>query len=100
MTGAAPFPRRTGQQPGERILQVLREQVAPVRDALVPAELSDVVTRLLAKDPSHRPQEASALAELFENLRRAMDGSAVTSFKTIQERGTGDPENQRAGSRY
>ena len=36
LTGAPPFPRRTGQQPGERILQVLREPVPPISGPHVP----------------------------------------------------------------
>ncbi|WP_034289026.1 serine/threonine protein kinase [Amycolatopsis benzoatilytica] len=72
LTGAPPFPRRTGQQPGERILQVLREPVAPIRGADVPAGLSDVVTRLLAKDPDDRPADAAAVVALLENLRRGV----------------------------
>ncbi|MFE0019561.1 serine/threonine protein kinase [Amycolatopsis sp. NPDC059021] len=77
LTGAPPFPRRTGQQPGERILQVLREPVAPIRGAGVPAGLSEMVIRLLAKEPDDRPHEASAVAELFENLRRSPESRGV-----------------------
>ncbi|MFD9889420.1 serine/threonine protein kinase [Amycolatopsis sp. NPDC059027] len=77
LTGAPPFPRRTGQQPGERILQVLREPVAPIRGTQVPAGLSEMVIRLLAKEPDERPHEAGAVAELFENLRRAPQGHGV-----------------------
>ncbi|WP_225440227.1 serine/threonine protein kinase [Amycolatopsis eburnea] len=66
LTGAPPFPRRTGQQPGERILQVLREPAAPIRGADVPPGLSDVVGRLLAKDPDDRPAD---VVTLLENLR-------------------------------
>ncbi|GAA4523880.1 serine/threonine protein kinase [Amycolatopsis samaneae] len=70
LTGAPPFPRRTGQQPGERILQVLREPVPPIRGTGIPAGLSEVVTRLLAKDPDDRPAEAGSVADLFDRLRR------------------------------
>ncbi|KAA2267179.1 protein kinase [Solihabitans fulvus] len=70
LTGAPPFPRRTGQQPGERILQVLREQVPPIQADGVPSELSTVVGQLLAKDPADRPQDAASVAELFQHLSR------------------------------
>jgi serine/threonine protein kinase len=68
LTGAPPFPRRTGEPPGERILRVLREQVPPVRGEGVPHELADAVNRLLAKDPAARPADAGELARLFEDL--------------------------------
>ncbi len=69
LTGAPPFPRHTGQQPGERILQVLREPVAPIQDAGVPRELSGTILRLLAKEPADRPQDVASLARLFTKLR-------------------------------
>ncbi len=68
LTGAPPFPRRTGEQPGERILRVLREEVPPVRGEGVPTELSDVVGRLLAKDPAARPPDAATVAAVFGRL--------------------------------
>ncbi|GAB3712302.1 hypothetical protein GCM10027598_18770 [Amycolatopsis oliviviridis] len=69
LTGTPPFPRHTGQQPGERILQVLREPVAPIRDPAVPNELSATILRLLAKEPADRPQDVASLARLFTKLR-------------------------------
>lgn len=77
LTGAPPFPRRTGQQPGERILQVLRDPVPPLQVPGIPAELSEVVGRLLAKDPAGRPQDVASVAELFRRLYRAKDGRGV-----------------------
>ncbi|MEV7551836.1 protein kinase [Amycolatopsis sp. NPDC089917] len=69
LTGTPPFPRHTGQQPGERILQVLREPVAPIRDPAVPNELSATILRLLAKEPADRPRDVASLARLFTKLR-------------------------------
>ncbi len=77
LTGAPPFPRHTGQQPGERILQVLREPVAPIQDASVPRELSGTILRLLAKEPADRPQDVASLARLFTKLRQP-GGEVVT----------------------
>ncbi|HVV09009.1 serine/threonine-protein kinase [Amycolatopsis sp.] len=77
LTGAPPFPRRTGQQPGERILQVLREPVPPLQAPGLPLELSEVVGRLLAKDPKDRPRDPAVLADTFRKLYRAGDGRAV-----------------------
>lgn len=70
LTGRPPFPRQIGQQPGERILQVLREEVRPIRVPGAPVQLSDVVGRLLAKDPADRPKAAAGIAELCANLLR------------------------------
>lgn len=70
LTGAPPFPRHTGQQPGERILQVLREPVAPISDPAVPRELSGTILRLLAKEPADRPQDVASLARLFAKMRQ------------------------------
>ncbi|KZB81480.1 serine/threonine protein kinase [Amycolatopsis regifaucium] len=77
LTGAPPFPRHTGQQPGERILQVLREPVAPIQDPSVPRELSGTILRLLAKEPADRPQDVASLARLFTKLRQP-GGEIVT----------------------
>ncbi|KAA9155799.1 serine/threonine protein kinase [Amycolatopsis acidicola] len=73
LTGAPPFPRQIGQQPGERILQVLREPVPPLQVPGVPLELSEMVGRLLAKDPADRPRDAASLADAFRKLYRTSD---------------------------
>ncbi|MFD5250552.1 serine/threonine protein kinase [Amycolatopsis sp. NPDC058340] len=77
LTGTPPFPRHTGQQPGERILQVLREPVAPIQVPGVPGELAATILRLLAKEPADRPQDVASLARLFTKLSRP-GGEVVT----------------------
>jgi eukaryotic-like serine/threonine-protein kinase len=67
LTGAPPFPRRTGQAPGERILRVLRDPVPPIQ--AIPTELSDLVSLLLAKDPGDRPADAARVAAWFDHVR-------------------------------
>lgn len=67
LTGAPPFPRRTGQAPGERILRVLRDPVPPIQ--AVPGELSELVSLLLAKDPAGRPADAARVAAWFDHVR-------------------------------
>jgi hypothetical protein len=76
LTGAPPFPRRVGQQRDERILRVLREEAPPLTAAGVPAELSNLIRLLLAKDPQHRPQDPAALAELCTMLRNRLPAQA------------------------
>lgn len=68
LTGTSPFPKRTGQRQGERILQVLHEPVPPIRSRDIPFELSTMVGQLLAKDPAERPRDAATVAEVFRNL--------------------------------
>lgn len=70
LVGTPPFPHRIGQPPGERILRVLREPVPPVQGAGIPAELSGLIGRLLAKDPADRPSDAAGVAAFFEDLIR------------------------------
>ena len=67
LTGAPPFPRRTGQAPGERILRVLRDPVPPIQ--AIPGELSNLVSLLLAKDPADRPADAARVAAWFDHVR-------------------------------
>lgn len=78
LTGKPPFPHRTGAPPNERILQVLRDEVPPIRAAGVPAGLSNLVARLLAKNPADRPADAADVAELLGTLYEAMGGAPVT----------------------
>lgn len=66
-TGEAPFS-------GERHLRALWTVVsAPPRpvaqlNSAVPAELSDLIGRMLSRDPQHRPASAAAVAEALEAL--------------------------------
>ncbi|WAL68106.1 protein kinase [Amycolatopsis cynarae] len=80
LTGAPPFPHVAGQRTGDRILRVLREPVAPITAAGVPAELSEVLCRLLAKDPADRPRDAAGVAESFERLYRTAAGQPAVEF--------------------
>ncbi|MCU7729112.1 AAA family ATPase [Actinoplanes sp. KI2] len=72
-TGAAPFP-------GDDPLEVVRDtlvRVPPVpadRDPRIPRRLSEIITRLLAKDPDLRYQSAEALAH---DLRRFDAGPGI-----------------------
>ena len=77
LTGKPPFPHRTGAPPSERILQVLRDEVPMIRSASVPAGLSNLVARLLAKDPAARPADAAGVTELLGKLYKAMGGAPV-----------------------
>lgn len=76
LTGAPPFARRVGQQREERIVRVLHEEPPPITTPGVPAELADMVRRLLAKDPENRPPDATGLVDMFANLRERLPAQA------------------------
>ncbi|MGW7531339.1 protein kinase domain-containing protein [Amycolatopsis sp. NPDC054798] len=80
LTGSSPFPRRTGQQRAERILQVFRDPVPPIRVPAAPPALTDLIGRLLAKDPADRPQDPAAVAETLERLYQASAAPAEVEF--------------------
>lgn len=62
LTGQAPHPGRLGEQPGERVLRVLRSPIPAIHRPGVPVELSTLVARMLATDPAHRPRDPSTVA--------------------------------------
>lgn len=80
LTGSSPFPRHTGQQRAERILQVFRDPVPPIRVPAAPPALTDLIGQLLAKDPADRPQDPAAVAETLERLYRASTAPAEVEF--------------------
>lgn len=65
LTGEAPFRFQPGEQDGERVLKVLREDPEPVDDE----QLGALIGRLLAKDPEDRPDTAAAVTEELSWLR-------------------------------
>ena len=67
-TGASPFRRPT---PLATLDALLHEEPAPPRDPVPPA-FRDLLSRLLAKDPAHRPATAGAVAEALAGLERAL----------------------------
>lgn len=67
LTGRPPFPTRPGESADDVVLRVLREPPAEVTGRDVPAGLSRLLLRMLAKDPELRP-EAPALVGEFETL--------------------------------
>ncbi|CRK58771.1 protein kinase [Alloactinosynnema sp. L-07] len=63
LTGSTPFPRRSAEAHGDRILRVLREPVPPIS-----SPLGDVIGLLLAKDPDARPRAAEDVLAAFKAL--------------------------------
>ncbi|WP_165436394.1 serine/threonine protein kinase [Amycolatopsis suaedae] len=78
LTGRSPHPPRVGEQPGQHILRVLNEPVAPVTRADVPQAATGLLAVLLAKDPAHRPDAATAARRLSE----LVNGSAESTVDT------------------
>ncbi|MBO0894521.1 MAG: protein kinase [Acidimicrobiales bacterium] len=60
-------------EPGETLLalivRILREEVAPLRRAEVPAEVEETVRWAMAKDPKDRPASAAALGERLRRIQ-------------------------------
>lgn len=69
LTGASPHPGRLGEQPGERVLRVLKEPVPAINRPDVPLPLATLVARLLAADPARRPPTAAAVATQLATMR-------------------------------
>jgi serine/threonine protein kinase len=67
LTGHSPFPARTGESPDDVVLRVLREPVPDVAGRDVPATLTALLMRMMAKEPGDRPDAAEAVHE-FEAL--------------------------------
>ncbi|MET9258662.1 protein kinase [Amycolatopsis sp. NPDC004079] len=101
LTGSSPFPRHTGQQRAERILQVFRDPVPPIRVPGAPPALADLIGRLLAKDPADRPQDPAAVAETLERLYQASAAPAEVEFDDFaghgQQVGFGGMASQPGG---
>ncbi|MDX6238205.1 MAG: eukaryotic-like serine/threonine-protein kinase [Kribbellaceae bacterium] len=67
LTGHSPFPARTGESPDDVVLRVLREPVPDVSGRDVPAALTALLMRMMAKEPGDRPEAAEVVHE-FETL--------------------------------
>jgi Protein kinase domain len=80
-TGALFYELLTGRKPfasptlHATLIKILEEDPAPVGDLdpTLPAELTSIVKRLLAKDPTERYQQADELIKDLDRVRRALD---------------------------
>ena len=72
LTGRSPFAARPGEAPGDVVLRVLLEPAPDVSGSDVPPGLTDLLARMLAKDPAERPEAATVAAEL-----RALPGPSA-----------------------
>lgn len=74
LTGRSPHPGQLGEQPGERVLRVLRTPVPAISRSDVPVGFAAVIARLLAAEVTHRPRTAAAVvSHLAEMLPRPPD---------------------------
>jgi eukaryotic-like serine/threonine-protein kinase len=81
LAGRSPHPGRLGEQPGERVLRILREPVPDFNAEGVPDALATLVARLLAPDPAHRPHDAvQVAAQLGDLLPESPSVSDVDEF--------------------
>jgi serine/threonine protein kinase/tetratricopeptide (TPR) repeat protein len=88
ITGHAPF---TGDTPGEAMSSILEREPPPLRTstAQTPAQLQQIVSRALNKEPKERYQSTRELLEALGSLRRGME------FKAELERSTAAPPRLR-----
>ncbi|MCT2585889.1 protein kinase domain-containing protein [Actinophytocola gossypii] len=68
LSGRSPHPGRLGEQPGERVLRILGEPVPAINAPNVPVGLSTLVARLLATDPTRRPEDTRAVADQLADM--------------------------------
>ncbi len=95
-TAALPF---TGTDPLSVLLAVTSDQPEPPSklNSAIPAALSDLIMRLLAKDPKDRPASARAVVETIEVIERRLATAAVPLAKAMEpSRNPVSPRNRVA----
>ncbi|WP_236796596.1 protein kinase [Amycolatopsis sp. GM8] len=83
LTGSSPHPGKLGEQPGERVLRVLRSPVPAINRADVPIGLSTVVARLLAPDAANRPSGAAWVAEQLAGMLPADPSPSISGAAPV-----------------
>jgi WD40 repeat protein len=70
-TGKLPF---SGETVMTQLTSLLVEEPTPPlkRDPTIPGALSDLIVRLLCKDPRHRPASAQEVADALERIRQTL----------------------------
>jgi serine/threonine protein kinase len=84
LTGQSPFPARTGESADGVVLRVLREPPPDVSGRDVPAALTGLLQRMMAKEPGARPEAASVQRE-FEALLTAAPVEDELDFDDFSE---------------
>jgi len=84
LTGQPPFPARTGESADGVVLRVLREPPPEVSGRDVPAALSGLLMRMMAKDPDARP-DAVTVVHAFEELLTAAPVEDELDFDDFSE---------------
>lgn len=75
-----------------------QHQPLPPLPAGVPAGAAELVSRLTAKDPAHRPASAGACAQIAARLRDSLAGGAVSSLAAAAAAAAGGAGGGRTGS--
>ncbi len=98
-TATLPF---TGTDPLSVLMSVTTDEPEPPRNLnpAMPAALSDLIIRLLAKDPKDRPASAQAVVEAIEAIERKPASAAIPVAKLVGQSGTPvAPNDQVSGPR-
>jgi urea transport system substrate-binding protein len=87
--GAILYTLCTGDRPfqGSNVMAILTAlattEPAPILNPEIPAALADLITRLMAKDPSNRPSTALEVAELLRALEAEITSGSTSVPSTV-----------------
>jgi serine/threonine protein kinase len=70
LSGHPPIPFYAGESPAASMLRVIRDDVRPIVNDVIPLDLSDLLLWALAKDPAARPPSLSWFAEELTRIEQ------------------------------
>ena len=97
-TGVLPF---KGTDPLSVLMSVTTDQPKPPRklNPVLPAALSNLIMRLLAKEPKDRPPSAQAVVKTIEVIERELASAAIPVAKPLAPSGAPVAPTERASGR-
>jgi ATP/maltotriose-dependent transcriptional regulator MalT/serine/threonine protein kinase len=86
LTGHAAFERRSGEKVVAQFLRITSQPIPDLRERGLPAEVSAVIERAMARDPAARPASAAAFGDELREVQRT-SGVAVDEMARPVELG-------------